>query len=95
MADSSDAGDGDAAIFERLAKRLQHVRMELGDLIEKEHSAMREGDLAGVRGIAAADETRHGDRVVRRAKRSRGDQAGARGEKPGDAPDGRDFESLV
>src|SRR5438105_4093637 len=66
VADSSDAGDGDAPIFERLAKRLQHVGMELGNFIEKEYPSMREGNLAGVRRIAAADETRHRDRVVRR-----------------------------
>src|SRR5436190_9143200 len=69
--------------------------MELRDLIEKEHTAMGEGDFAGMRRSPAADQPRNGDRVMRSPKRTRRDETGVRGQKSCDTPDRRDFESFV
>jgi hypothetical protein len=41
------------------AQRVEHPRLELGQLVEKQHAEMREADLARSRPRAAADERRH------------------------------------
>ncbi len=63
------ARDGDAAVLERLAHRLEHGGRKLRQLVEKEHAVIRQAHLARLQRAAAAG---HGDvrhRVVRRAKR--------------------------
>ena len=63
------ARDGDAAVLERLAHRLEHGGRKLRQLVEKEHAIVRQTHLARLQRAAAAG---HGDvrhRVVRRAKR--------------------------
>jgi hypothetical protein len=45
--------------LERLAQGVEHARLELGQLVEKQHAEVREADLAGPRPRAAADERRH------------------------------------
>jgi hypothetical protein len=63
------ARDRDAAAFERLAQHFQHVPVEFGQLVEKQHAQMGQRDLARLRRIAAADQRGGARRVVRRAER--------------------------
>ena len=44
---AADPGDGDAAVLHGLAQHLQRIRAELGQLVEEQHAAVRERDLAG------------------------------------------------
>ena len=69
------ARDGDVTLFERLPQHVEHVPAELRHLVEEQHAVMREADLAGPRDRSAADERDIGDGVMRRAKRSLGEQA--------------------
>jgi len=39
--------DGDNLVFDRLAHHFQNARAELGQLVEKKHVAVSEGDLTG------------------------------------------------
>ena len=63
------ARDHDLAGLERLAQRIEHVRVELRQLVEKQHAEMGQRDLAGPRPRAAADQRRHAGRMVRRPER--------------------------
>ena len=72
--------------FERLAQRIEHLRVELGQLVEEEHAEMGEGDFARARARAAADQRRHARRMMRRAERARPADAPAR-EIAGETPD--------
>ena len=56
---------------------------------------MRQRDFAGTRRIAAADQTRGRDRVMRRAKRARAHESHGSIQKAGDAPDRGDLDGLV
>jgi hypothetical protein len=53
------AGDHRLAGFERLAQRIEHLRMEFRKLIEKQHAEISERDFAWPRPRAATDECRH------------------------------------
>ena len=46
--------NADVAVLERLPQRLERGALELGQLVEKEHAAVREARLAGPRHAAAA-----------------------------------------
>ena len=70
------AGDAYRAIFQRLAHNLEDVAGEFRQLVQKEHAVVSEGNFAGPRNHAAADQAGVGDGVVRRAKRPRAHQAG-------------------
>jgi hypothetical protein len=59
------AGDGDHAVFERLAQRFEHGAAELGQLIEKQHAVVRQRHLAGPGDGPAADQRRRAGGVVR------------------------------
>ena len=84
-------GDGNGVIFERLTHHFEDVSREFGELIEKEKAVMGERDFARTRNDPAADQTGIGDRVVRGAERSLGDESGC-GIK--DAGDGVDLGGL-
>ncbi len=79
--------------LERLAQRVENLRVELRQLVEKEHAEMGERDFARARPRAAADESRHARRMMRGAERARPADAPA-GEIAGEAPDHADFEHL-
>jgi hypothetical protein len=49
------ARDHHLAGLERLAQRVEHLRGELGQLVEKQHAEMRECDFARAWARAAAD----------------------------------------
>jgi len=68
------AGDGDGAVFERLAEDLEHVAGGLGQFVEEDQAVVREGDLAGTGDHAAADKASVGDGVVGRAEGPVGDK---------------------
>src|SRR6185295_17167704 len=77
--------DGDEALFERLAERLESVAAELRQLVQEEHAVVRQARLPRPRGGSSSD---HADRArsrVRAAERTLEKQAGRRlvgGERP-------------
>ncbi len=73
-----DPDDRDAALLERLAERLEHVPVELRQLVEEQDAVVGQGHFAGRQARAAADHARVGDRVVRRPERRPADEAGHR-----------------
>ena len=91
----SDARDADDAVLERLAERLERGPLELGELVQDEHSPVREADLSRPRPGAASDQRRDRGVVVRRAKRPGRDQRPVRTEHPGDRVDPRHLERLA
>ena len=88
------AGDGDDAVFERLAEDFEDVAGELGQLVEEEQAVVGERDLAGARDHAAADEAGVGDGVVGRAEGAVRDQAAVGVEHAGDGVDLGGFERF-
>ena len=64
------ARDRDLAALERLAQRVERLRLEFGHLVEEEHAVMGERDLARPRAQAAADQRRHAGGMMRRAERA-------------------------
>ena len=66
---SSDAGDRDDAVLERLPERLEDGARELRQLVEEEHAVMGERDFAGPRTRAATDDGGRRRAVVRRPER--------------------------
>ncbi len=48
------AADGDHLILQRLPQDFENPLTELRELIQKEHPAVSQGDLAGMRPVAAA-----------------------------------------
>ena len=91
----ADAGDRDDAVLERLPERLEDGARELGQLVEQQHAAVRERDLAGPRRRAASDDRRRGRSVMRRAKRRDGDERPTVRKQAGDRVDPRHLERLL
>ena len=76
-------------------ERVERDRRELAELVEEQHAAVREGDLAGAGAAgAAADERRCGGGVVRRAERS-GDGEAVGWAAAGDRRDAGDLDGFV
>ena len=86
--------DRDHTVLERLPQRLEHGPCELRELVEEEHTVVREARLARPRGgRAAADDCRRRRRVVRRPKRRRPRISPPPGASvPGDRMDARHLE---
>ena len=59
----------DIARFQRLAQRIEHRALELGQFVEEQHAEMGKADLAGAHFQPAAGQRRHRGRVVGRAER--------------------------
>src|SRR5947207_929842 len=93
--DAAGARDGDAAVLERLAQRLEHVLLELRQLVQEQHPAVGERHLARPRRAAAADQAGDRDGVMRRAERARVDERAAAPQESGHRPDRRHLEDLV
>ena len=89
------AADGDHLVFHRLAQHLQDAHAELGQLVQEEHAAVRQGDLAGVRLVAAAHQPGVRDGVVRGAEGPAADQRHVRRELVGDGIDAGHIQRLV
>ena len=79
--------------FQRLAQAVEHAALELGQLIEEQHAQMCEGDLAGPRLGAAADQRRHRGRMVRAAEGAAALQLAAL-QLAGDGGDHRNLQRL-
>ena len=88
------ARDRDFAGLERLAQRIQNLRREFRQLIEKQHAVMRERDFARPRAQAAADERGHAGGMMRRAERAAAGQR-AVGDLARDRRDHRNFEEFL
>ncbi len=63
-------GDHDLARLQRLAQHFKHAALELGQLIEKQHAMVGQGNLPGLRPAAAADQRRARGRVMGVAERA-------------------------
>ncbi len=63
------------------------ARAELGQLVQEEHAAVGQGDLAGVRPVASADQPGVRDGVVRGAEGAVLNEGGVRRELVGDRID--------
>ena len=81
------AGDGDHAVLEGLAEDFEDVAGELGELVEEEEAVVGEGDFAGARDHASADEAGVGYGVVGGAEGAVGDEAFVAVEDAGDGVD--------
>ena len=75
--DGRPAGPGDRhpPFLERLPERLEHVAIELGQLVEEEDALVGQRDLARRQARSAADHGGIRDRVVRRTERRASAQA--------------------
>src|SRR5262249_13153385 len=80
---------------ERLAEDFEDVAGELGELIEKQHAMMRQGDLAGAWGPASADERAVGNRMVGRPEGPANDKSLIGRHKSCDRMDRRRLEGLL
>ena len=88
-----DSGNVNDAVFERLAEHFEDGARKFRELVQKEDASMRERHFAGARYRAAADEARHGNRVMRASERPLGNNFFCF-EKSGDAVNFRDFERF-
>ena len=87
------ARDRDFAGFQRLAQRVERLRLEFRQFVEEQHAVMGERNFARPRTQAAADQSRHAGRMMRRAERPPvGERAAF--DLAGDRGDHRDFEQL-
>ena len=87
------ARDRDFAGLERLAQRVERVRLEFRQLVEKQHAVMGERNFAGPCVNAAADQSRHARGMMRRAERPPiGERAAF--DLAGDRGDHRHFEQF-
>ncbi len=87
------ARDRDFAGLQRLAQRVQRLRLEFRQFVEEQHAVMRERDFARPRVQAAADQRRHAGRMMRRAERPAVGQRAAF-DLAGDRSDHRHFEQF-
>ena len=87
--------DRDDLIFDRLAHHLQHARAEFGQLVQEQHAAVRQGDLARVGLVAAPHQPGMADGVVRRAERPVADQGHFRRQLVGDGVNAGHVQRLV
>ena len=85
---------GEPALLERLAQRLEHVAAELRQLVEEQHAAVGERELAGTdRAVRRRAARRPTPCSAARAPAARV-TSGAAAEQPGDAVDGGDLDRL-
>ena len=87
------AHDRDLAGLQRLAQRIEHLRLEFRQLVEKQHAVMGERDFARPRMQAAADQGRHAGGMMRRPERPPVGQCAAF-DHAGDRLHHGDFEKL-
>ena len=60
--------DHDRPILKRLAQAVEDLGREFGKFIQEKDTVVGEGNLTGTGTYAAADESSHGCRMVRRAE---------------------------
>ena len=86
--------DRDFPGLERLTQAVEDLGLKLRQFVEEQDAVVGERDLAGLGMDAAADQSRHGGRVVGAAERAPVGQRPA-GERPGDRMDHRHFEQFA
>lgn len=67
-------GDGDGAVFERLAQGFEHGTAELWKLVEEENAVVCQADFAWHKGVAATDKCHVGNGVVGRTEGTLADE---------------------
>ncbi len=92
---SLGAADGDDLVFKRLAQHLESAAAELGELVEEENAAVRQGDLAGMRPVATAHQAGVADGVVRGAEGAALEQRNAVRQRVSDGVDAGDVQRLL
>ncbi len=90
-----NAGDRHLAVLERLPQRLEQRPGELRQLVEQQHAAMGEADLAGAGRHSASDHRGRARTVVRCPEGRLPDERPSDGEHSSDRVDARDLECLV
>lgn len=75
--------DGHPALFQGLAQDFEDVLLEFGELVQKKHAPVGQGELSGTRVLSAADEPRIRNSVMRRSERPRHHQGLLRRQLPG------------
>ena len=83
------------AVFEGLAEGFQGLAAEFGELVQEEHAAVGQANLAGPGRGAAADHAGVGDGVVRGAEGALDDQARSIAQLASDAVDLGDLDGFV
>lgn len=86
---------GHASFLHRLAQRFDQRAAELGQLVEKQNSVMREGYLSRLGRASAADQRDARGQVVRGSERALSDQSAACSDASGHRVDFRRLERLV
>lgn len=89
------AGNRDVARFEGLTEDFERAAVELGQLVQKEDSMMRQRNLTRRGGATTADQAGFADCVVRRAKRPLEQQRLAGGEQSDGAVDLRRLDAFA
>ena len=67
--------DAYLSIFQRLAKHLQDIPLKFCQLVKKEYTVVGQRDFSGLRITSSTGHCHIGNRVVRRAERSPGDES--------------------
>lgn len=88
-------GDGDPAIFQRLAQDFQHVFFEFRQLVQEKYPVVGQRNFTRLGSRTAADETDVGDRVVGRAEGAHRQQGPFFVEHAADAEDFGGFNRLI
>ena len=91
---TGSSNDGEAAVLQGLAKRLERRAHELGQFIDEQHPAMGQARFARTRTHAAADQRDHRRRVVGRSEWWTADQAGSGLQHSGDGVNAGHFQRL-
>ena len=92
---AGDAGHGDRAVLERLSERFDRGPDELSQLVEEQHTAMREAHLARPGPDSASDDGRGGRGVVRGAEGWLVHDPAPRSQEPGYGVDPRHLERFL
>src|SRR5207244_4241450 len=89
------ARDRDRTFLERLAERVERLRLIFGELVEEQGARVRERHLARARRRASSDECEVRRGVMRRAERSRDEQRPLGIDEPGNAVGRARLDGLV
>ena len=87
-------GDGQPAVFKRLSQKFQYRPWKFRKFIQKKHPVVGQLNFPRSGDAASSDQTRLGNRVMRKTERPVYDQRRGVVEKPGNAVNFRAFQSL-
>ena len=89
------AGHGHGAVLQGLAQGLQHIPVELRQLVQEQYAVVGQGDLSRPQQRPAAGQGRGGGGVVRTAEGPAGQQRVLRVRQPRHGPDSGDGQRLL